>query len=130
MNEREAKKLFAAELRSFRSFFPLAGVKFIIHKRENTPGCNKFRDMAWADPNENTINICRRVLDLSYNTFLGLVRHEIGHLCDPFLGTSLCEQRADDIAELVTGNRISYSGPHRIQTIGDGEYPRPKTLHA
>lgn len=129
MTEAQAKKLFKAQLSIFRNFFALQEVNFVIHNQMFTDGCDKFRDVAWSDPNDRSINVCRRVIDYSENTFLGLVRHEIGHLCDIFVDSDLKEQRADDIAELVFGDSIRYSGPHRLQTIGEGLYPRPKELH-
>ena len=130
MTEKQAQALFAKQLALFRRYFKLAGVTLHVHDREFTPDCSNFRDVAWADFNNSTINVCARVLTYSKNTFLGLIRHEIGHLCDPFAGTEGCEQRADDIAAFVTGDKIRYSGPHILQTIGSGMYPRPSTIHA
>lgn len=130
MTKTQAEKLFREQLREFRKFFPLRGVKFVVHNRFFTPGCDRFRDVAWASTDDNTINFCARVLDFSENTVTALMRHEIGHLCDTFRDTEGKEQRADDIAELVFGDKIRYSGPHKLQTIGEGQYPRPKELHA
>lgn len=130
MTEKQAQKLFNTQLAAFRKYFPLVGVKLVIHNKENTEGCNKFRDVAWASFKFNTINICKRVLDFSENTITGLFRHEIGHLCDSFVESKHAEQRADDIAHLVFGTPIRYSGPHNLQTIGEGIYPRPEELHA
>jgi hypothetical protein len=77
-----------------------------------------------------SVNIVSRVMDFSEESITALIRHEIGHLCDIYRDSSKKEQRADDIAELVFGDKIRYSGPYKIQTIGNGEYPRPKELHS
>lgn len=131
MTEQQVKKVFADKLVVFRKYFPkqLVGVKLVVHDKQFTPGCNKFRDIAWADINLKTVNICRRVLNFSDNTIIGLLTHEISHLCDTAVESDNKEQRADDIAELVTGQRIKYSGPYMLQTIGEGVYPRPLGLH-
>lgn len=129
MEEASVRKLFDSEKKKFERFFKLADVVLRVHDIKNTPGCSGYRDVAWADTKERTVNICSRVLDFHRNNIVALLRHEIGHLCDPFYLTKHAEQRADDIAYLVTGQKINYSGPHLIQTIGPGIYPRPKILH-
>ena len=130
MTKSTAEKLFRQQLSEFRKYFALKGVRLVVHKQFFTPGCKNFRDVAWADPNDMTVNIVERVLGFSDNSVTALFRHEIAHLCDSFRDTDGKEQRADDIAELVFGKKIRYSGPHKIQTLGEGEYPRPKELHA
>lgn len=130
MSEKEILKLFNSEKSKFLEYFDIDDVVFIIHNREFTPECNSYRDVAWADPLLRTVNVCRRVLEFSTENITALIRHEISHLCDPFYDTNKAEQRADDIAFLVTGQRINYSGPCLIQTIGPGEHPRPKILHS
>ena len=130
MTKKRAENLFKEQLTVFRRFFPLKNVSLVIHDRFFTPDCNSFRDAAWASTNDMTVNIVKRVLDFSDKTIIALFRHEIGHLCDPFVESDKKEQRADDIAELVFGDKIKYSGPYKIQTIGEGEYPRPDNLHS
>jgi hypothetical protein len=130
MTKRQAENLFREQLDSFRRYFQLKGVKLVIHERFFTPGCDSYRSIAWADPNDWTVNLVRRVLNFSDDSIIALIRHEIAHLADSFRETEGAEQRADDIAELVFGEKIKYSGPHKIQTIGEGEYPRPKELHS
>ncbi len=130
MTKTVAEILFKKQLEGFKQFFPLKGVKLVVHDRFFTPNCSEYRDVAWADPNKMTVNIVRRVLDFSDNSIIALMRHEIAHLCDPYIDSIGKEQRADDIAELVFGDKIRYSGPHLLQTIGDGKYPRPEVLHS
>ena len=130
MTKKEAEKLFREQVDYFREYFPLKSISLVFHDRFFTPDCNSYRDCAWAQKENMTVNVVKRVLDFSDNAIVALMRHEIGHLCDPFVESEGREQRADDIAELVFGDKIRYSGPHKLQTIGSGEYPRPKELHA
>lgn len=130
MTEREVEILFNREKERFSDFFPVHDLSLKVHNLFNTPGCSSYRDIAWADPNSRTVNICKRVLDFHNNNIIALIRHEISHLCDPFCQTERAEQRADDIAYLVTGHRINYSGPYLIQTVSPGIHPRPKQLHS
>ena len=130
MTKKQAENLFREQLTGFRRYFQLKGVKLVIHDRFFTPECYSYRSLAWADSNLWTVNLVRRVLEFSDDSIIALMRHEIGHLADTYRDTPGAEQRADDIAELVFGDRINYSGPHKIQTIGNGEYPRPKELHS
>lgn len=130
MTKAQAEKLFKTQLEQFRKYFPINNVRLVIHNRFYTPECDTYRACAWASTEEMTVNIVKRVLDFSDNAIIALFRHEIGHLCDPFVDSDIKEQRADDIAEFVFGDKIKYSGPHKMQTIGNGEYPRPKELHS
>lgn len=129
MTKLEAEKLFKEQIAGFKRYFNVSGIKLVIHDRYCTPGCVEFRDVAWADQNKRTVNMVRRSINFSRNAVIALMRHEIAHLCDPFVNSPGKEQRADDIAELVFGDKIKYSGPYLLQTIGDGEYPRPSILH-
>ena len=130
MTKKQTEKLFREQISEFRKYFPLKGVRLVIHDRFFTPECSRYRDCAWANLNDMTVNIVSRVSDFSEDSVKALIRHEIAHLCDPFRDTDGKEQRADDIAELVFGDKIRYSGPYKIQTLGEGEYPRPKELHS
>lgn len=130
MNKKQTEKLFKEQLSHFRKYFPLKGVHLVIHDRFFTPECNRYRDVAWAATEDMSVNIVARVMDFSEDSIKALIRHEIAHLCDVFRDSNGKEQRADDIAELVFGDKIRYSGPYKIQTLGEGEYPRPKELHS
>jgi hypothetical protein len=46
----------------------------------------------------------------------------------PYVVNTGREQVADDIAERVTGQRISYDHD-LVQTIGPGIWPRPLSIH-
>jgi hypothetical protein len=129
MTEIEIANIFSIEKGKFEEFFKVSDITLCVHDLEYTPGCSGYRDIAWADPKDRTVNICFRALEFHRDNIIALIRHEIGHLCDPFYLTKNAEQRADDIAYLVTGQRINYSGPYLIQTIAKGEHPRPKIIH-
>lgn len=69
-----------------------------------------------------------RALRLPEANVRGLIRHEFGHIVDPDPDARGREQRADDIAEWVTGRKIRYDAQD-VQTTGRGRYPRPRYLH-
>lgn len=131
MNIAQALRLFARERAAFAQSFPteIRGVKLVIRdQRCSINGKCGLRDLAWADRRDRTVNLLLRALSLPENRVVGLLRHELGHLADPWIDRPGAEQRADDIAEVVTGQRIRYDLDN-IQTIGPGTYPRPLHLH-
>lgn len=74
------------------------------------------------------IRVGRRILRLPVCQQRGLIRHELAHLADDRLSAPGAEQRADDIAEAVTGVRIRY-GANDVQTThASGRWPRPRYL--
>lgn len=95
------------------------------------PDACAVRDLAYSVPSENRIIINDRLLDRPRQNWLGILRHEFGHIVDsvPYITNSGGEQRADDIAERVGGQRISYD-QQGVQTVAAGTYPRPKHLHS
>lgn len=130
MNRTEARSIFDRERNAFSSIFPwVKKTKFIIADRAcvDMGHCGK-RDLAYATATPPSVTILCRALALSKNNVIGLIRHELGHVADIFLGSRGSEQRADDIAEYVTGKRIFYDR-YDVQTISKGRYPRPKYLH-
>jgi len=76
---------------------------------------------------EVRITFYKRLLSLPRENVLGVVRHELGHACDKDFDEPDCEQRADDVAEKFTGEKIRYDCDE-IQTVGKGKYPRPGHL--
>lgn len=88
--------------------------------------CEK-RDLAAADLENNRVLLVQRVLKFDSLNWIGLIRHELGHLADPTPDLPGAEARADQIALEVTGQRINYDDMN-IQTTGRGG-PRPKWLH-
>jgi len=59
----------------------------------------------------------------------GVLRHELGHAYDVRIDDPGAEQRADDLAERVTGEKICYDRGD-VQVVGRGAYPRPRHLPA
>lgn len=84
------------------------------------------RDLGWYD---GDVHLLVRALRRSRATVEGLLLHELGHAADRRRWQAGSEQRADDIAEAVTGKRIRYGRTTRVQTTGPGLYPRPLDLH-
>lgn len=96
------------------------------------PDACAVRDIAYSIPTENRIIINDRLLDRPRENWLGILHHEFAHVIDPttYVPNSGGEQRADDIAERITGQRIYYDHQF-VQTISpSGTYPRPKHLHS
>jgi hypothetical protein len=88
------------------------------------------RDLAYAEAGTRPrIVLATRALRLPAANVRGLLRHELGHAYDPWLARPGREQRADDLAEYVTGAPIRYDA-RDIQTTGRGTWPRPRRLHA
>lgn len=127
MKKEDATEIFNSYIEIFSMFFPVSETKIKFHEKH--PETNEYRAVAWAIRENKTVNILNRALEFDEDTITGLIIHEIGHICDPFVSSGGCEQRADDIAELVTGRRVKYSKPYLLQTVGSGMYPRPKNLH-
>lgn len=122
--------LFNAERNEFAKYFPKAReAQLAISNRECSIGgrCG-LRDLGWAYDGDHTVTLLRRSLTLPDNRIVGLIRHELGHLADPYINEPGAEQRADDIAEMVSGQQIRYDADD-IQTVGRGKYPRPLYLH-
>lgn len=130
MTRAEMKKLFTSERKKFARYFSWvesARLRVVKQGCVGRRGCRP-RDLAEADLDTNEVFIVDRALDLPRNNIVGLLRHELGHLADPHPFLPRREQVADDIAEYVTGQKIRYD-KDRVQTIGKGTYPRPKSLH-
>ena len=85
------------------------------------------RDLAECFTDTGEVRLLRRALT-SESRVRGLVRHELGHICDPAIDRAGREQRADDIAERATGRRVYYDRAD-VQTTRRGRYPRPAHLH-
>lgn len=128
MTKKEVQDLFKRNLRLFSVYFDTGNLK--LKFQEKHPETDEYRAVAWFDVRDNTINILNRaVRDFHIDVITGLLIHEIGHAVDKNLDSSKVEQRADDLAELCTGKRISYTEDHFLQTVGAGIWPRPKSLH-
>ncbi len=102
----------------------------VVGRACTLPGKCAFRDLAYAEPEGDTVVVLARLADLPAANIAGLLRHELGHLADtvPYRLNAGREQAADDIAEAVTGERIYYD-KRAVQTLSRGEWPRPLWLH-
>jgi len=127
MTSRELAALFETERKRFARYFNRAArVEMQIEtSRCVSPDHCAYRDFGYTDT--RVVVLHHRILKASRNRAVGLIRHELGHVCDPTIWNPGAEQRADDIAELVSGEKIRYD--HRdVQTVGRGAYPRPTYL--
>lgn len=135
MTRLELLALFRRERQSFAHVFPFARVAsarlVIVETRCPNPPCEE-RDYACAESGPESvpgeITMTRRALRLPRSNVVGLIRHELGHLADQSSRRG-AEQRADDIAEQVTGVRIRYDRRDLQTTHNSGRWPRPKHLH-
>jgi hypothetical protein len=138
MTRTELRALYRRELARFTKVYPrVAGTKLEIvdvdcpGQMEPDPGTCRKRDLAmFVDRRSGglAVILAARILALPRRNIIAIVRHELGHASDVNLGRPGSEQRADDIAEEVGGQRINYDR-YDSQTIGPGRYPRPKYLH-
>jgi hypothetical protein len=126
----QARQLFKRELAVFSRTFPrMKSTRFVLLDQSCTgPGHCRFRDLAYAEPRIPQVTMLCRTLLLPTENVRGLILHELGHVADVHHDRAGREQRADDIAEWVTGTRISYDR-HSIQTTAPARYPRPRNLH-
>lgn len=129
--------LFRTELTRFRRALP--GTQSVPLQWESsvcpqggTRGDCASRDLGYVYATGDRwggVVFVRRVLQLPRANWLGLIRHELGHVADPCWRETGAEQRADDLARLVTGVKIRYD-ENDVQTVSPrGRYPRPKYLH-
>lgn len=127
----EFRALCAAEILRFTGYAPECGETVVsVSDRKCLPyGDCAYRDLAYAlyDADPPRIVVHKRLLRLPRQNVLGVIRHELGHVADPTPYALGAEQRADDVAESITGTKIRYDR-RDVQTVGRGRYPRPLHL--
>lgn len=129
MRAETLRALFLRERHRFARRYPgVASASLVLLDRAcPMPPC-AGRDLAAADLDAGVVFLARRALRRPRATLVALLRHELGHLADPAPSRRGAEQRADDIAGLVTGRRIRYDR-HDVQTVNvRGRWPRPPHL--
>lgn len=131
----DARIIFNEELNLFSSIFNVSATAFVIESRHFLDMASD-RDYAWAEiltqasgAKQMSVHLIKRSLNLPEVNVRAIIRHELGHCSDDFVSMSGAEQRADDIAQLVSGSRISYDN-RLVQTLGNGKYPRPSCLRS
>jgi hypothetical protein len=122
MRSVEFRRLFEDEA----NVFGVHPTLVIVHRRCIEANC-AARDVAAAQQRPPKVWFVHRALYLPEENLVALIRHELGHICDPTPRREGSEQRADDIAEMVTGQKIRYDD-RDLQTVGPGRYPRPRYL--
>lgn len=125
-----ARRMFARERAKFARWYPwVAQAELVLLKRRCVEsGRCALRDLAYATFIPLRVSLLERALKLPDANVRGLIRHELGHLSDRHVWRRGREQRADDLAEMITGVKIKYD-VNDIQTTGRGIYPRPRYLH-
>ena len=122
--------VFSIERERFAGFYPqISRAILVVHIGKLRPD-SKLRDLGYAIVEDLQIHLSSLLADMSLANIIGIIRHELGHLCDtnPYIPNTGQEQLADDIAEFVSGQRIYYD-KNDIQTIIPAKYPRPQYLH-
>ena len=129
MTEPTARRIFNQELRAFTVAFPsCAKVRLVIRARHFEPASKLTdRDLAWFDDDAKTVCLLRKALKRSAGSIRGIIRHELGHACDPSWEPGE-EKRADDIAREVCGSPIRYT-KDGVQHATHGNPKRPSELH-
>lgn len=127
--------LFAQQRALFARWFPRAALTQLELSDPSKcikPGYCSNRDFAYADLGSNVLVFHPRFLAYPVENQVGLLRHELGHAVDsvPYVINTGGEQRADDIAERVTHQKIRYDFDTWLQTVGPGLYPRPVGIHS
>jgi len=90
----------------------------------------QYRDLAYTymyDDENIIIVYAPKILKLSKDNIIAVLRHEIAHAILIDNGEEHTEQETDDLAEELWGDRISYDH-NDIQTLKNGKYPRPQHL--
>jgi hypothetical protein len=135
---RQLADLFRAERRRFARHFPeLAGAQLFLGARPRRAPHRAFAFVENVSGLAPRMVFYREALTLPRRNVLGLMRHELGHAAHfATAGYAItrpgAEQRADDIAEAVTGTPIRYETVGRaraVQSVGRGAWPRPCYLH-
>ncbi len=127
------RRIFRIELARFVRVFPdLAGTTLVIKQTRCMGEHCGFRDLAYQQGSilegPSVITVNARLARFPIANVRGVIRHELGHACDDRIESPRAEQRADDIAEIVTGQKIRYD-KDLVQTVGIGSWPRPRNLH-
>jgi hypothetical protein len=124
--------IFAAQRGIFAAKYPVLNktIYNVTYEDCTLPGKCGYRDTAYAIPSTShpIIVVSSRLASMPDENIIGVLRHEFGHLADSAWQQPGREQRADNIAEAVTGTKIRYDDKD-VQTIGAGKYPRPLYLH-
>lgn len=123
-----AGAIFREERRRFAAVYPhvAKATLEIVNAQCLGDGTCERRDLARCYPPTGEVQLLRRALT-SEARVRGLLWHELAHACDRSWTRNGREQRADDIAEQVTGHRVYYDADD-VQTTRRGVYPRPKRL--
>ena len=123
-----ARAIFREERERFASVYPRVAKATleIVNAQCLGDGSCERRDLARCYPPTCEVQLLRRALT-SEARVRGLLRHELAHACDRSWTRKGREQRADDIVERVTGQRVYYDNDD-VQSTRRGTYPRPKHL--
>ena len=132
MKDHRAHSLFENWEQRFRAHLSVPGpIRLVLSPHDCYDatlgrGCEP-RSFAWCKPCESSIYLARRALSLPQENVEALLLHELGHLCDPYWCRAGSEARADQIAEHLSGRKISYDR-NDVQTLARGRRPRPAHL--
>jgi hypothetical protein len=139
MTEAQLMDLFLAERDRFAESYPAVSEASLVVSDDACNGgrsepCPR-RDVAectWKSRPDGRkmhqkVVLVRRVLSMPRANVVAVLRHELGHLCDPRALEDGAEKRADRIALEVTGEPIRYDDGD-LQTTGAGRNDRPPHL--
>lgn len=135
LTNQQAQALFLYERARFLELFAFPSIRtarlvFLAARCTPDSPC-RLRDVAWteyAQDGAGVVTVLRRLLLLPQENFLGVIRHELGHLAAPRWSDPEAEGHADAVACLVAGEPICYDRD-LLQTVGPGTWPRPRSLH-
>lgn len=118
------EKMFDQERSRFARVYPkcaIATVRLVRFRRD------AFRDFARCEVTSRRMDVQFHPLALEYldeYNIRALIRHELGHCCEPDFN----ERQVDALAAVI-GGEIIYYDENDIQTTLGGVHPRPPYLH-
>lgn len=121
------RAIFRRRLAALKRAAPTLRVGLIIGESEDFPEERDFAMCALVRPGFAEILVAPKIENEPDEVIDALLRHEFAHTMLLHSGLKHTERDADELAEVIWGERINYD--HRdVETLAPGAYPRPTHL--